>query len=167
MLIGVNSTTIDRYKTPFATDLINGENDTAGVFVHAYILAQYLEGRKFPSVSNQTLFLYALVTVLIGFISGYFINNKFHQVIILIAVPLVIWFLGFYFAMPTQYRVFLPMVSPSLGFIVIYFFASGLQKRKFQNQRNYTHKVLKHYVLVDKRYILLYYQGSPHLLTGD
>ena len=146
VLIGVNSSGVDRYKTPFSTDLINGEADTAGVFVHAYILSQYIDGRNFPSASNKFLILYALFVVSMGFILGFYVNNKMYQLTFLISAPLIIWFIGFYFAMPTQFRIFLPMISPSFGFIATYFFASGLQKRKFQKERNYTRKVLKHYV---------------------
>jgi len=136
VLIGVNTSTTDRYKTPFSTGFIQGEQDTAGVFVHAHILAQYLDSRKFPSASQQTILLYAILIVFIGFISGYLVSNNAYRAMLLIIVPLAIWLFGFYLAMPSQVRVFLPMVSPSLGFIVIYFFASGLQKRKFQAQRN-------------------------------
>jgi adenylate cyclase len=146
VLIGVNVPNIDRFKTPFSTDWVNGERTTAGVIIHANVLAHILDSQSFPFITHLWLIFYAMLVVSIGFLIGYKTTNKYLRYLLLITIFIGIWVVGIVYAIPSEKRVIIPLISPSLAYLCSFLVGSTLLRRKFQEQRDYTANVLTHYV---------------------
>jgi adenylate cyclase len=114
VLIGAVLPDDDRHRTPMATALGPDRGRIPGIIIHAHALAQLLENRTAPEVSqSMTILVVALTTAAVVAVTALPISGR-TQVAIGLALLLALWTAGFF--IPHRWLAApLPLISPSLG----------------------------------------------------
>ena len=117
VLIGADQTLTDRHRTPlslyFSEQSDKKVNGTPGIVIHAHALAQLLDGRSFPDLSQKAQVALLLVAVLFGLILAWFEINLYLSMVIEFLAILAYW-LGAMMVF-RHYGVLVPLIAPSLG----------------------------------------------------
>ena len=152
VLIGVNATGADRHRTPFATDLLSGQRDTAGVFVQAQALAQLLDGRRVSAVPWWLIGLMTAVSLALGFMLG-FLELAVLQataaalagVLLVMAAAAAIFAWGGPF-FGTTYGPAVPLASPAAGLFAALTLGIAHRRGQYATEKRFIRSVLTRYV---------------------
>ncbi|CAN0584654.1 unnamed protein product, partial [Laminaria digitata] len=135
VLIGADLPNEDRHRTPFAALMGNEAGSLPGIVVHAFAVAQLIDGTTFQ---RQNVFLDAIVAILVAALGVWLAVLRIGLVGKLLLAPLcvfAIWAGGFgTFALA---GVMLPIFAPTLAFITAIGLSTALvshyerQKKQF------------------------------------
>ena len=144
VLIGADLPGTDRFRTPFSA--APGENDGAmpGVMLHAYALAQILEGRRLPETGPYIEFAIVIALVALGMLVVLLDAPFPLKVGGLVAAVVVFWVGGF-----TLYAIggpLIPLFVPVLGLGAASALGSAYAEREQRHQKRFIREAFSRFV---------------------
>ena len=152
VLIGSNLPAIDRYRTPFAADVLEGPRSTPGVVILAHGTAQLLDGRSLPGLPPGATWLLAIVAVVAGFALGRQEMNGVLRGVVAFGAIMVLFAAGgalYAYGGPLTASAtgpMIPLATPTVGFLAAIGVGVAQARRRFGAEKRFIQGVLSHYV---------------------
>lgn len=143
LLVGIDVPLKDRHDTPLRAGF-GDAGDLPGVFLHAHILTQALEGREIGQWEPPAVMLLAALASGLGVAIGYLQMHTGLRAV-LIAGALALTWGGALWAM-AAWKLMVPMVLP--GLLLVFGLGAGsfVSGRKFYTERRFIRQALAQYV---------------------
>ncbi len=152
VLIGADLPDADRYRTPFAADLLAGPPTTPGVVILAHGTAQLIDGRRVPPVAPWLRWGLVVLAALAGFaLGGKEMNGLLRAGLGALAVLALFAAGGAAYAyggplVGAATGPMLPLAMPAVGFLAAVGVGIAHKRRKFGDEKRFIHGVLSRYV---------------------
>ncbi len=152
VLIGADLPDTDRYRTPFAADLLSGPPSTPGVVILAHATAQLLDGRRVAPVAPWMRWGLAILVALVGFAVG---SGEMHGLVraglAVVAIAALCAADGAAYAyggplVGAAAGPLLPLAAPAAGLLAALGLGIAHTRRKFGDEKRFIHGVLSRYV---------------------
>ena len=143
VLIGADLPGSDQWETPLSEDE-NSPDAMPGVLIHAQALAQILEGRTYPTISQIT----AVAILLSAAIAGYLLPITglpvLFQVLSGVVLLTLYWLLAF--MLPASGGLVVPVVAPTIGYFAGALLSAAHGFRRANQQKRFLSGAFRHYV---------------------
>jgi class 3 adenylate cyclase/CHASE2 domain-containing sensor protein len=144
VLVGEVVTLTDKHRTPFALLADDDMGQMAGVEVFSHELAQVLDQRKVPTLSEKESLLLTVLFALLGLLLGYFRKSVFLTFFLAISVLAGYWLgaiSGFEYGVPM-----LPLLSPSIAFVTTVFLIEFILGKEDRERRKFVQSAFSRYL---------------------
>ncbi len=134
VILGADLPGIDRHRTPLAARA-GAPADTAGMEVHAQMVAQLQDGRRVRESGLAGKFIFVFVFALAGAALAHWERPGWQKALMLVAVALGLWVIGF--ALVSEAHVLVPLVAPKLALFGAYGIESARAHRRERALRRF------------------------------
>lgn len=144
VLIGADLPLIDRHRTPFATAFGGQAGNLPGVMIHAFSVAQLLDGRTSPNLTvSGEIILIGMLAVIGMLFSAFDLPLVAKGALYLIALGLF-WVGGFAFYL--YGGLMIPLIAPTLGFAASSSLGIAYLGKRDRDQKKFIRGAFKQYL---------------------
>ncbi len=144
VLIGADLPLIDRHRTPFVTALGSNSGSLPGVMIHAYGMAQLLDGRETPNLTLPSEIMLIGLLALVGMIFSALDLPLLAKGVLYLTTLSLLWVGGF--ALYLYGGLMVPLIAPTLSFATSSSLGIAYLGKRDRDQKKFIRNAFQHYL---------------------